>query len=77
MTAPAPIDEQAATVAEIAEMLNVSTDTVYTKAQAGDIPAFKVGRVWRFYRSQVNAALAEPVDPWRRSSHSRARRRAA
>ena len=69
--------EQAVGIAAIALMLGVSRSTVYVKAAAGDIPGFKVGRVWRFYPSAVNAHLQRPKDPWAMSPASRRARRAA
>lgn len=63
-------------IAEMARLLAVSTDSVRRKAKDGSIPAFKVGRVWRFYPSLVIAELTKPRDPWAKSSHScNARRR--
>jgi excisionase family DNA binding protein len=70
-------DETAIDVGGLAEMLNVSKDTAYNLIHAGDVPAFKVGRVWRMFPSQVREHLAAPVDPWQRSPHSRARRKVA
>jgi excisionase family DNA binding protein len=73
---PVPADEEAIDIAGLATLLHVSKDTAYALAQTKAVPAFKVGRVWRFFPSQVLAKLAEPVDAWARSSHSKARRRA-
>lgn len=76
-TSEAPAQEAAITVEQLAEMLAVSKDTAYSLIHSGEVPAFKVGRVWRLFPSQVREKLAAPTDPWQRSSHSRARRRAA
>ena len=41
-------------VEEIADYLNVSKDTVYTRLAEGTIPAHKLGRLWRFKPSEVD-----------------------
>lgn len=59
----------------LAHLLEVSRETVYRLARSGVIPSIRVGRVWRFYPSEVKAKLAEPHDPWKQSSRSRSARR--
>lgn len=59
-------EEHAIGIAELAAMLGVSTDTAYSLVRSGDVPAFRIGRLWRVWPSQVRAALAAPVDPWQR-----------
>lgn len=61
----------------LAEILNVSTDKVRRMAIAKEIPAFKVGRVWRFFPDAVVEKLGAAPDPWKQSTKSRSRRRAA
>jgi excisionase family DNA binding protein len=39
---------------EIAEHLAVTKDTVYVWIAEKDLPAHKVGRVWRFQASEVD-----------------------
>lgn len=69
--------EQATGIAGIAHMLRVSPDTVYHRARSGELPGFKVGRVWRFFPSEVRQALApKPADPWAMPAASRRARRA-
>lgn len=54
-------------VDEVAAYLRVATATVYRLAQRGEIPAARVGRVWRFQKqlidrwleTQAGALLAE------------------
>lgn len=46
------------TVQEVAEYLRVSERTVYDWAQKGEIPAGKLGNVWRFSRPEVQAWVA-------------------
>jgi excisionase family DNA binding protein len=38
------------TIPEVAELLRIAEKTVYTLAQRGEIPAFKLGGQWRFSR---------------------------
>lgn len=44
-------------VAEVADLLRVSSQTVYSLARSGKLPSVKVGREWRFMRDDVVAAL--------------------
>jgi len=44
------------TLEQIAEYLQMSTSSIYKMAQAGKIPAYKVGRQWRFRK--------EVIDQW-------------
>ncbi|MEA4882946.1 MAG: helix-turn-helix domain-containing protein [Clostridia bacterium] len=44
-------------VQEVADLLRVSSQTVYVLARSGKLPAVKVGREWRFIRDQLLAAL--------------------
>ena len=43
------------TVPEVAELLKVAEKPVYTMAQKGEVPAFKVRGQWRFRRADLNA----------------------
>ncbi len=45
------------TIEEVASYLRLSKDTVYRMAQAGKIPASKVGQQWRFRREDVDEWL--------------------
>jgi excisionase family DNA binding protein len=42
------------TLEQIAEYLQMSTSSIYKMAQAGKIPAYKVGRQWRFKRKEID-----------------------
>ena len=42
-------------VAEIAEYLGVKRDTVYKWIERKGMPAHKVGRLWKFKQSEVDA----------------------
>ena len=69
------LEKEIMTAQEVAEYLRLAEATVYKLAQAGDIPAVKVGRAWRFkknmldewFRDEANASptlrqhSAEPV----------------
>lgn len=44
------------TVDEVAAYLGVVPDTVYRKARRGEIPAVKMGKMWRFPK--------ETLDKW-------------
>jgi len=43
-------------VTEVARYLRVVPDTIYRKARRGEIPAVKMGKVWRFPK--------ETLDKW-------------
>jgi excisionase family DNA binding protein len=45
------------TVPELAEHLNVHPVTIYRLLKSGDLPGFRVGRVWRFDLHQVTEWL--------------------
>lgn len=48
------------TADEAAELLRVSTKTILTLARDGTIPGEKVGRAWRFVRSDLLAYVRGP-----------------
>jgi excisionase family DNA binding protein len=45
-------------IARVADHLGVSERTVYNKVRSGDLPAVKVGRLWRVRPSELEAWLA-------------------
>jgi len=45
------------TTDQAAEFLQTSRDTLLRKARAGQIPAAKLGREWRFSRADLDAWL--------------------
>ena len=47
------------TIPEVAELLRVAEKTVYSLAQKGELPAFKVGGQWRFSRTAIESWIAE------------------
>lgn len=50
-----PNSERWTSVAEIAEHLSVSKDTIYTWISAKKIPCHRVGHFWRFRLSEIDA----------------------
>lgn len=64
------IDETFLTTEEVLEYLQVNLRTVYRLIKAGKIPAVRVGRQWRFRKSDIDAWLdsqqtrpARPLSP--------------
>lgn len=56
------MDDRWLNVDEIAEYLGVSRDTVYSWIGGRQMPAHKVGRLWKFKK--------EEVDSWVRAGHA-------
>ncbi len=56
------------TVDEVAQYLGVVPDTVYRKARRGEIPAVKMGKMWRFPK--------ETLDRWLNDTALQAMKRA-
>jgi len=69
------MDEEAIDVHELARRLAISEWKAYDLAADPLFPSFRVGNRHRFWRSEVLAYLAQPRDPWKQSTRSRARRR--
>jgi excisionase family DNA binding protein len=49
------MQDEILTLPELAQLLKVAEKTVYTMAQKGELPAFKVGGQWRFRRDDIDA----------------------
>jgi excisionase family DNA binding protein len=47
------------TLPDVARLLRVAEKTVYTMAQRGGLPAFKVGGQWRFKRVDLDHWIEE------------------
>ena len=47
------------TLEETAEYLQVSKDSIYRMAQKGEIPASKVGNLWRFKKEEIDEWMLE------------------
>ncbi|WP_419910647.1 helix-turn-helix domain-containing protein [Candidatus Poriferisodalis sp.] len=56
-TPPKEEAEEIMTPDEVARFLKVSKKTVLRRARLGELPAAKVGRAWRFRRSELLAYL--------------------
>lgn len=50
------------TVEETAEFLKLPKSTVYTYAKKGLIPAFKLGKRWRFEKCSIEEWLKEKMN---------------
>jgi excisionase family DNA binding protein len=50
------------TLQEVAKYLRVSKDSIYRLAQKGEIPASKLGNLWRFKK--------EEIDEWMRKKRN-------
>jgi PTS system nitrogen regulatory IIA component len=50
-------------VREIAEYLNVHISSIYMWSQKGQIPAIKMGTMWRYRRSEIDDWLNERRSP--------------
>ena len=51
--------EEVFTLKEVAALLKVGEKTVYSMAQSGELPAFKVRGQWRFGRKDIDAWMEE------------------
>ncbi len=47
--------EEILTISEASRYLKVHKATIYKLAQQGGLPGFKVGKVWRFKKDQIDA----------------------
>jgi excisionase family DNA binding protein len=54
-----PMQHEILTLPEIAQLLKVAEKTVYTMAQKGELPAFKVRGQWRFKRADLDHWIEE------------------
>jgi len=52
------------TVAEVADYLHVSLTTVHRLARHGRIPAFKIGRDYRFGRDAIEKFVTDEQVKW-------------
>lgn len=48
------MEDSILTIEEVAKYLKISERTIYDWAQKGDIPAGKLGNVWRFRKSEID-----------------------
>ncbi len=54
--------QEVMTAKQAAEFLQTSRDTLIRKARAGEVPAAKFGREWRFRKADLDAWLAAGGD---------------
>ncbi|MDR0450794.1 MAG: PTS sugar transporter subunit IIA [Treponema sp.] len=66
------IDDDILTIEEVAKYLRVSERTVYDWAQKGEIPAGKIGTVWRFKKSEIEKWVNDRLSASRLDSRSMA-----
>lgn len=64
-------EQEVLTAEEAAALLRVSTKTVLALARAGSLPGEKVGRAWRFVRSDVLDYVRSAGAPKGDESHGR------
>jgi excisionase family DNA binding protein len=51
--------EEVLTLKDVAALLKVGEKTIYTMAQAGELPAFKVRGQWRFSLKDIDTWIEE------------------
>ncbi|MDR3191571.1 MAG: PTS sugar transporter subunit IIA [Treponema sp.] len=66
------IDDDILTIEEVAKYLRVSERTVYDWAQKGEIPAGKIGTVWRFKKLEIEKWVNDRLSASRLESHTTA-----
>ena len=49
--------ERLLTVQELSDYLSLTTVTIWKYAKEGKLPAFKIGRCWRFSKRIIDEAL--------------------
>ena len=52
-------DEQMMSIKDVADFLKLNQTTIYAWAQQGILPGYKLGRTWRFLRSDLETWLHE------------------
>ncbi|MCR5606902.1 MAG: PTS sugar transporter subunit IIA [Treponema sp.] len=57
------MEDDILTIEEVAKYLRVSDRTVYDWAQNGEIPAGKIGTVWRFKKTEIEKWVNERLSP--------------
>ena len=53
------MSDEILTLPEVAQLLKVAEKTVYSMAQKGQLPAFKVGGQWRFKRADLDQLIED------------------
>jgi excisionase family DNA binding protein len=52
-----PLSEEPISTEEVARMLGVTPRTVIRLAERGEIPGFRVGRLWKFLPSDIQGYI--------------------
>lgn len=56
------MDDEILTIREVADLLKLHPKTVNKFAISGKLPAYRIGRQWRFRKSEVLKALEKQND---------------
>jgi excisionase family DNA binding protein len=56
-------NEEVLKLKDVAALLKVGEKTVYSMAQTGELPAFKVRGQWRFSRKDIDAWIEQQKHP--------------
>lgn len=59
---PAQASESLWTVDEVAEYLKLQPETIRSMARRGELPAIKLGKVWRFTKTAIHEKLNANID---------------
>ncbi len=62
------LKDELLTVAETCRYLKVTPRTLYRYIKDGDLPAFKLGKEWRFVRSELEQWIRQRASASRRAS---------
>lgn len=65
------MDNEILTVIDVAKFLRIPKTTVYLLAQRGRLPAFKVGRHWRFRKAMIEQWLQGQEQGMKRTASKR------
>jgi len=60
-----PLDEPLLTASDTAQLLRIHSKTVLLFARAGRLPALRVGRHWRFRKSDLTRWADMQTKQWR------------
>lgn len=52
-------DNEILTVEEVCELLYIGRNTAYTLLNSGELPAFRIGRVWKIPRDALMKYIEE------------------
>jgi excisionase family DNA binding protein len=54
---PAPSSDPLWTVEDVAAFLKLQPETIRSMARRGELPALKIGKVWRFQKNAIHEML--------------------